>query len=448
MRRFTILAAACAVAFVFASSAHAGPRMYFGFLDDTSFRWNADREGALDAARGANASVLRTIVHWDHVAPERPLRASSPWDPAYNFDDLDEFVRGAQQRGFEVLLTIWGTPAWANGGAAPNVPPTDADDFREFTRAVALRYSGLFPGYPFARFISIWNEPNSPRFLAADDRAAAYAKLAAAGYDGAKAGSPGALVAIGETASRHCPATFMQAVAKADPELRFDAWAHHPYPPTGDESPDARAQWPDVGLQELGRFGDELDEAFGRTDVPLWVSEYAESTTAVTPVQQALDLRRTVELAARVPRVQMLVWLMLRDHPGEPWQSGLLGKPAYVAFRRAARAYDPRNARVEVDPNAPRHVVRVPALELRWHIPARAGVGIRYTLSACGRSVKTGLAGAPMQADGWVPVRLAFRARPTVRYRLDVEIEDVHGFSVRRRLELVPQGTARARCKL
>jgi len=448
LRRFTILAAACAVAFAFASSAHAGPRMYLGFLDDTSFRWDPDRQQSLDAARGANATVLRTIVHWDHVAQARPERASSPWDPAYNFDDLDEFVRGAQQRGLEVLLTVWGTPAWANGGAAPNVPPTDADDFREFTRAVALRYSGLFPGYPFARFISIWNEPNSPRFLAGDDRAAAYAKLAAAGYAGVKAGSRRTLVAIGETASRHCPGTFMQAVAKADPELRFDAWSHHPYPPTADGSPDAPAQWPNVGLQELGRFGDEIDEAFGRNDTPLWVSEYAESTTVVSPQQQAADLERTVELAARVPRVQMLVWLMLRDHPGEPWQSGLLGKPSYAAFRGAAHAFDPRNARVELDTRAPRHVVRVPALELRWHIPAHAGVGIRYTLSACGRSVKTVRAGAPMQADGWVPVRLAFRARPTLRYRLDVEIEDVHGFRVHRRLELVPEGAARTRCRL
>lgn len=425
--------------------------MYFGFLDDSSFRWDADRTYAFDAARGANASVLRTIVRWNDVAKERPLRASSPWDPAYNFDDLDEFVRSAQQRGLEVLLTIWGTPAWANGGAGPTVPPADADDYREFVRAVALRYSGVYPGYPFARFISIWNEPNSPRFLTADDRPAAYAKLAAAGYAGAKAGSPRALVAIGETASRHCPAAFMEAVAKADPELRFDAWAHHPYPPTGAESPDTPAQWPDVGLRELGRFGRDVDDAFGRTDVPLWVSEYAESTTAVTPQQQAIDLQRTVELTARVPRVQMLVWLMLRDHPGEPWQSGLVDKPSYGTFRRAARDYDPRNARVELDPRAPRHVVRVPALELRWHIPARSGVGVRYTLSACGRSVQHVRAGAPMQADGWVPIRLAFRPRPTLRYRLDVEIEDVHGFSVRRRIELVPTspaGPAPTRCKL
>ena len=84
---------------------------------------------------------------------------------------------------------------------------------------------------------------------------------------------------------------------------------------------------------------------------------------------------RAAVRAARVPRVQLLVWLMLRDHPGEPWQSGLLGKPSYGAFRRAARAFDPRNARVELDTRAPRHVVRIPALELRWHIPARAGVG-------------------------------------------------------------------------
>src|ERR1044071_2813792 len=149
-----MLAAACAVALLAPLPAGAAPRMYLGFLDDTSFRWSTDRADAFDTAREAHASVIRTIVRWSDVARTRPARASSPWDPAYNFDDLDEFVRSAQQRGMEVLLDVWGTPAWANGGRGPNVPPTEADDLREFMRALALRYSGKYPGFPFARFFS------------------------------------------------------------------------------------------------------------------------------------------------------------------------------------------------------------------------------------------------------------------------------------------------------
>ena len=46
--------------------------------------------------------------------------ATDSFDPAYKFGDVDEFVRNAQVRGLEVLITLWGTPTWANGGKKPN----------------------------------------------------------------------------------------------------------------------------------------------------------------------------------------------------------------------------------------------------------------------------------------------------------------------------------------
>jgi hypothetical protein len=428
-----LLVLLCALAL--AAPANASPRLYLGFLDDLSLRWDSDRAAAFDLARESDATVVRTVVHWNAVAAARPADAADSGDPAYDFRDVDEFVRNAQQRGLEVLLTIWGTPVWANSGRGPNVPPTSARDLEGFAQALADRYSGRHPGYPFARFFSIWNEPNSPRFLRAADPAAAYAKLAAAGYAGVKAGSPQALVAIGETASRHAPAAFMQAVARAGPTLRFDAWAHHPYPPVAGDGPDARAQWPDVGLHELGRFAQALDRAFpGRH--PLWLTEYAESTTKLPLPRQAADVTRAVTLAARDRDVQMFVWMMLRDHAGEPWQSGLAGKPGYDAFRNAARALDARNARVAVDTRALTHVFHIPAVELRYHTPNAEPVGITYRLGDCRSATQA----AKMEPDGWVPLQLTFRAAPGARYRLDVSIEDVHGGTVHRTLELVGVG--------
>jgi hypothetical protein len=419
-----------------AAPASAAPRLYVGFLDDLSFRWDADRTVAFDLARQSDATVVRTVVKWSDVAPARPAVGTDSGDSAYDFRDVDEFVRNAQQRGLEVLLTIWGTPAWANGGKGENVPPTKADDLRAFATALADRYSGAHPGYPFARFYSVWNEPNSPRFLKAADPAAAYATLAAAAVAGIRAGSPHALVALGETASRHAPAAFMEAVARDDPQLDFDAWAHHPYPPTAAQPPDAPAAWPNVGLPELGRFAEDVDRAFGRTQTPIWVTEYAESSTAVPPARLARDLTRAVTVAARVPAVTMFVWLMLRDHAGEPWQSGLQGKPALAAFRAAADALDARDEQVAVDSRHVLHVVHVPALELKWHIPTAEPVGVRLHLAGCGAY----FGAAQMESDGWVPVQVALRARPGVRYRVDVEIEDVHGITVRRRLTLVGTG--------
>ena len=91
-------------------SALAADRMYVGFQDDPSFRWREDRHAVIDEAAETNASVLRTTVYWYDVAPRRPSLASNPSDPAYNWSDLDEFVRNAQARGMDSYLTIWGTP--------------------------------------------------------------------------------------------------------------------------------------------------------------------------------------------------------------------------------------------------------------------------------------------------------------------------------------------------
>ena len=133
---------------------------------------------------------------WADVAPTKPANAANPFDPAYNFDDLDEFVRNAQLRDTEVLITLWGTPKWANGNKGRNYLPTSMTDFQNFAKAVASRYSGRTAGYPFVRFYGIWNESNLGLFLTPQFNSkgqivspAAYAKLAAAGYAGIKAGN-------------------------------------------------------------------------------------------------------------------------------------------------------------------------------------------------------------------------------------------------------------------
>jgi hypothetical protein len=184
-------------------------RLLVGLQDDPSFRWDVDRSAMLDRARDASVSLLRTVVVWKDTAPTRPADATDPFHPAYLLDDVDDLVRSAQQRGMELLLTIWGTPEWANRGRAPNRAPHDPADLEDFATALADRYSGRHPGYPAVRLFSAWNEPNLEQFLAPQfDRAgrsvgpALYAPLARAVYDGVKRGNSEAIVAIGETSPR------------------------------------------------------------------------------------------------------------------------------------------------------------------------------------------------------------------------------------------------------
>jgi hypothetical protein len=355
---------------VLPAHAVAGPRLFVGLFDDQAFRWQASRHANLDIAQGDGASVIRTIVTWSQIAPRRPRHPTDPFAREYRFNDLDDLVRSAAQRGIEVLLTIWGTPSWANGGASANVAPTHPSDLRDFAYALAERYSGSFAGFPPVRFFSIWNEPNSSLFLAPqfDSRGRpvaphAYALLVRAAYAGIKRADPDALVAAGETAPRghdrpvaglrdsESPGNFARLVAAVDPHLPFDSWAHHPYPRTDREQPGAAQPWPNVGLSELARFETELMGWFGRRSVELWLTEFAYRTNPRLPdtlseARQASYLRQAVALAGADPAVAMFIWFGFRDRAGQPWQSGLLdrrghAKPALTSFADAGIRYRP-----------------------------------------------------------------------------------------------------------
>ena len=203
-----LLVLVCVIAALCVPAATAADRMWVGFHDDPVLRFDGGRTEAMDRARGNGATIVRTLVDWSKVAPTQPSQPTDSFDPAYKFEDVDEFVRNAQQRGLEVLITLWGTPSWANGGQKPQAMPTQVADFQNFARAIASRYSGRFAGYPFVRFYTIWNESNLATFFVPQFDAAGrivsprnYAVLAKAGIAGIKAGNGRALVAIGETSS-------------------------------------------------------------------------------------------------------------------------------------------------------------------------------------------------------------------------------------------------------
>jgi hypothetical protein len=428
-------------------------RLLVGLQDDPSFRWAPDRATMLDHARDSSVTLLRTVVTWKDAAPSRPANAADPFDAAYRLDDVDDLVRSAQQRGIEILVTIWGTPEWANGGLGPNRPPHDPAALGQFAAALADRYSGRHSGYPAVRLFSAWNEPNLEQFLAPQfDGAgrsvgpALYAPLARAVYDGVKRGNPDALVAIGETSPRghdipkngrvqdsHSPARFARLLAEAEPALDFDAWAQHPYPPRSRIAPGAPVRWPRVGIGNLERFGTALDEWFGREDTPIWITEYAHATLppehlGIDPELQARYTEDALQLAAANPRLRVFVWFVFRDRSDGLWQSGLLWedstpKPALATFAAAARRLDGRHP---VLPESV-EVARVPALELAHYVPA--GTPVDVTVDGAEA------AAVPLEQDGWLEVPL----NDPESDELDLRATDPHGHSVSRSVRIRPE---------
>src|SRR4051812_7893271 len=102
--------------------------MPVGFFDDPSFRWSEDTTENLLEAQRAHTSIVHILANWSTIAKFRPKNPLNGSDPAYTLKDIDQLTLSAEQYGMEVLLTVTGTPAWANGGKTPNIAPKNMND--------------------------------------------------------------------------------------------------------------------------------------------------------------------------------------------------------------------------------------------------------------------------------------------------------------------------------
>jgi Cellulase (glycosyl hydrolase family 5) len=452
---------------VAAPSARGAERMWIGFHDDPSFRWVNDRDARMQGAAQANATIIRLLVQWNLVARTRPANGADPFDPAYVFGDVDEAVLEAQRNDQEVLLTVSGTPRWANGGRNPNIMPRRVADFTAFTRAIASRYSGRFSGYPFVRFWSVWNEPNLQLFLSPqfDGRGrsvapANYAKLAAAAYTGIKAGNPRAQIAVGSTSARgsdkptglrptHSPGKFAELVAKANSRLKFDAWAHHPYPFNPNSRPSQVVKWPNVSLASLPRFDASLKSWFKRKSVPIWVTEYGhqtrpEDSLGIPYATQAAYIQQSISMAASFPFVNMFIWFVYQDDQGQPWESGIYTKGGVPKgsspsrFSASARPLDARNGVVLVNRGTLTPLINVYTRRYCVTNPTGTAIGMTWRVFRGSRLLNVGQQTATLRADCSIAARVQVRGGVArgVAYTVTFEMNDRSGIKLNRRISL------------
>jgi len=445
--------------------------MWVGFHDDPSFRWAepaSERETHVAGAAQLNATIMRLLVQWNETAKTRPTTATDPFDPAYEFDDIDEAVRAAQQNDQEVILTITGTPKWANGGKSQNVMPTRVADFQNFARAIASRYSGNFVGYPFVRFWAIWNEPNLQLFLSPQFNAkgksvapANYAKLAVAGYAGIKAGNPLAKIAIGETSARgsdkptglrptHSPGKFAELVAKANPRLKFDAWSHHPYPFNPNSPPSQVVKWPNVSLASLPRFDASLKTWFKRKSVPIWITEYGhqtrpEDSLGVPYAKQAAYIQQAMSMTAGLPFVDMFIWFVYQDDQGQPWDSGVYTRtgapknPSPGRFSASARPLDARNGMVTLRAGTLTPLLNLYTRRYCATDPTGTPLGMTWRVFQGSRLLSVGQQSAPLKRDCTIGARVTVKGgvKKGVTYTVTFALNDLSGVELNRRITIV-----------
>lgn len=366
----------------------------------------ADQALALSRIAAAGGSVVRVGFRWSDFAPARPATSAQGRDAAwtgYRFERLDALARAAGAQGVELVPFITRAPGWAEGAGRPSLSTApagtwkpSASAFGDLATALALRYSGRFadpadPSRALPRISTwqVWNEPNladeltpvwtrrKGRWVAAS--AATFRGLVNAFYTAAKAADPSVRVLTAATApfgdaaggARMAPVTFWRALfchepgtrtGRRCPTVRFDAFAHNPYPigPPQRRARNAR----DVSVPDLSKLTPLVRRAVRdgtvrpRGTKPLWVTEFSWDSA---PDPDGLSLGdQAAYLAGALGVMQqagadVILWFGLRDQaPGtagwaRTYQSGLFArgrtlavdtaKPSMAAFAFPFSAY-------------------------------------------------------------------------------------------------------------
>jgi hypothetical protein len=272
-------------------------------------------------------------VMWSDVEARQGVYDWSRYDPA---------IKGLHDRHIETMLTLYSTPAWANGQRGTNWAPLGGTTFATFARQTALRY-------PWVKRWLIWNEPNQRRWLQPTDPSLYVQRLLNPAYAAIHKARPGALVAGGVTAPRAAtggvsPIEWIDGMAAAGAHL--DAYAHNPYPLNKAETPFTGGcdHCDTITLSTVERLLATVSAAFGKGK-RVWLTEFGYQTNPPDPYLGVSKTRQTLymsEAALRaylVPRVDMLIQFLIQDEPElDRWQSGVLTaqgrmKPSYAALR-------------------------------------------------------------------------------------------------------------------
>jgi hypothetical protein len=410
-----LLVLAAAAALAVPSPSAASPYIHYGIQDDAWLLYGPGTlQQRLDRLDALGVDVVRVTIDWRSVEPRRG---------AFDWGRYDELLDGLHARGIAPLVTLYGSPAWANGGRGENWAPKSRSTFAAFAATAARRYS-------FVHLWAIWNEPNQARWLRPTSARVYTQTLLNPAYAAIKRASPRSLVAGGVTAPRGSaggvsPVDWIRGMAAAHAKL--DAYAHNPYPLAPGETPTSGGcgHCTTITMATLPRLLTNVEHAFG-SRVRIWLTEYGYQTNppdrmlGVSYAKQAAFGSEAALRAYQAPRVDILIHYLVKDEPNAArWQSGLLtvrdiAKPAYNAFRfplaQLSRTGTTTKLWGQIRPGGRNTYVLQQKRGSRWY---SVGGGRRTT--ARGYLVRTLRAGKGSQLRLWVPALHAYSAVVTVR---------------------------------
>jgi hypothetical protein len=419
LKLIALLGTAAFLALGAAAPADASRFARYGIQDDAWLYYGPGTlEQRLDRLEELGVDIVRLTLRWDQVARTRPARPRDHRSPGYVWGTNDQVLEGLRHRRIATVVTLLGTPRWANGGQGWTVAPRNGADFGSFAFAAAQRYW-------WVRDWLVWNEPNQRRWLRPTTPQVYTQRLLNPAYRQLKLANRANRVGGGVTAPRGnvggvSPVRWIRGMRAAGALL--DAYAHHPYPlRPRQETPwlGACAHCETITMAELDRLLVEVRRNFGNKRI--WLTEYGYQTNPparALGVAPALAVRYMGESAHRAyvaPYVDMLIHFLIRDDIRlDGWQSGFFTvrgsrKPTYQAFRFPL---------AQVSRTGNRTVI--------WG-QIRPGSGVKQYHLRAFRNGRWNWVGGARRTDARGVFRVAIMAGPNVRLQVWVPREQEFG---------------------
>lgn len=322
--------------------ASASPHVQYGVQDDAWLVYGPEAPAKrIQILQRLGVDVVRLTLRWDTVAQSAPADPRDPDDPAYDWGLYDSILQRLSAAHISVLLSLWGTPPWANGEEGPNFLPKDATALASFAYAASKKY-------PWITRWTVWNEPNLRLFLIPNSPRLYVTRLLNPAYRALKSANRRNLVAGGVTSPRKTPSgvspiAWIRGMRAAHALL--DAYAQNPYPVRPGETPTSGGCWrcTEVTMATLPKLITEVKRDFG-TRTRIWLTEYGYNSKPPSKwlgVSNALQARYVAEAALRAylsSRVDLLIHFLVRDEPNaRRWTSGFYTsrgrvKPSFNAY--------------------------------------------------------------------------------------------------------------------
>ena len=303
--------------------------------------------------------IYQMDLWWDQVAPTAPQNPQDPNDPAYQWpSDISYAIAHAARFHMRVLLMVWSTPGWANGGLGWNYPPTNPSAIGDFLTAASRRY-------PSVHLWMIWGEPSRqanwgldtpvpPDATLTPEQAQgphAYAQILDASYAALKAVNRRNLVIGGSTFTTGDISTEQWIENLRLPDglpPRMDLYSHNPFswrPPSLSNPPSPDGQ---VDFSDLGRLAQLVNSNLAQPgqQIKLYLPEWTIPTAPgddefnfyVPPSVAAQWITDAWQIVRQSSFIYALGWIHLYDDPPGGTTGGLfylngLPKPSYYAFK-------------------------------------------------------------------------------------------------------------------